>query len=225
MGWVDLCHACVLFFIFFLITLTRFDLYCCLHIVAWPLHRVNTHPSTHTRSHTHTRSSARPHIPSTRQKFRQSYAFSLSVPLTHKHRAPVGLVWQAAPQKWVEVFCSLSLKLLTPPHPNLQWNIICLRCSEQLRTRRANRRVPPMCCRTLHTHTEHVRQLIKMWFILQETWKEGSFGGAVISPRHENTLITFYVYVKILLEGIRYDERATHRQTTGSKKHLHVVRI
>lgn len=56
MGWVDLCHACVLFFIFFLITLTRFDLYCCLHIVAWPLHRVNSHPSTHTRTHAHTHS-------------------------------------------------------------------------------------------------------------------------------------------------------------------------
>ena len=198
--------------------------YCCVAITPGltPI-RQRTHTLTHT--HTHTRSSTRPHIPSTRQKFRQSYAFSLSVPLTHKHRAPVGLVWQAAPQKWVEVFCSLSLKLLTPPHPNLHWNIICLRCSEQPRTRRTNRCVPPTGCRTLHTHTEHVRQLIKQWlYPAGEVWG-GLFWGVEKSTTHENTLFTFYVYVKILLVGMKYDERATHRQTTGSKKHLHMVRI
>ncbi len=44
---------------------------------------VNACLSMHIVSHTHP--STHPHIPSTRQKFRQSYAYSLSVPLTHTH--------------------------------------------------------------------------------------------------------------------------------------------
>ncbi len=115
---------------------------CCRVAVPVQLPSVNAHSLTHLHTHTYPRldrnSDNHMHTPFLCLWHTHTHTHTHACRHAHTNRALVGLVWQAAPQKWVEVFCSLSLKLLTSPHPNLHWNIICLRCSKQLRTRCTN---------------------------------------------------------------------------------------
>lgn len=188
-------HVCVLFFL--LITLTRFDLYCCLHIVAWPLHRVNSHPPTHTRSHTLARLHAR--TPAHTLDSTEIQTIICILPLCASDtqtQSSGGISLAGSASEMSGGFLQPVIKTAdtSTSKPPLEYHL-----SEVQRAAEDAAYKPP-CPADVLQNASHAHRTCKtankdVVYPAGDV-ERGEFWWAVISPRLENTLITFYVLLK-----------------------------